>query len=376
MINPPFYNTVSKGVYMTYICSIGISTPKHELHQSEVKDFVKNIFPRPEKELRRILPVFENASVDKRQFVMAKSWFKEGHSFKERNDLYQKEALEHSLKAIDDCLTNSDFLQDKIPYEAIDKIIFVSSTGISTPSLDAHILNGRNFRDDIVRLPLWGLGCAGGASGLARASEWLSLNKSSCALVVCVELCSLTFQKDDTRKSNFIGTALFGDGISAALLVGEQSSYLSHRSKATPKINHVSSKLKKNSLSVMGWGITNTGFEVIFSKSIPKLVETFWANHVQEFLVNAKLTPKDLSFLVAHPGGKKVLEAIARVLEIDKGKLKHSYNVLREHGNMSSATVFYILSQWMKEDVKKGEKSILSALGPGFSSELISMEWS
>lgn len=360
---------------MSTIASIGISEPEYELEQDEVKEFIRQIFPRPEREINRLLPVFENSNVGKRQFIVPKEWFSEDHSFVERNELYQKKAIAHSLRAIDECLSNDFFLTKDIPHQAVDAIVFVSSTGISTPSIDAHILNQREFKENVTRIPLWGLGCAGGASGLARADEWLSVHPESTVLVVCVELCSLTFQKNDYRKSNFIGTALFGDGISAALVVGKKSEYNQVRKKASPSVTGSDSRMKKGSLDVMGWNVVEQGFEVIFARSIPQLVETFWRSHIGEFTSKIGVKRDDFAFFVAHPGGKKVLQAFENVLEIPSDKLRHSYDVLHRHGNMSSATVLYILQAWMKEEVAPGEKSILSALGPGFSSELVSLEW-
>ncbi|MCT2537331.1 type III polyketide synthase [Aquibacillus koreensis] len=360
---------------MSYICSVGTSIPSFNLKQEEIQSFIKGIFQRPMHEMERLLPVFENASVSNRQFVVDKDWFAEDHSFKERNELYQMKAIEHSVDAIDQCLAEPDFLKNPIPYEAIDAIIFVSSTGVSTPSIDAYIMNERSFRDDVIRMPLWGLGCAGGASGLARANEWLSFNPKGSVLVVGIELCGLTFQKNDHKKSNFIGTALFGDGISAALVLGESSPFLRERKKACPVMAKSSSRLKKNAVDVMGWDITDNGFEVVFAKSIPTLVENFWNDHVHSFLDQLGWSKQELSFLVAHPGGKKVLQSIEAVLDVSQKELKYSYQVLKNHGNMSSVTVFYILKEWMKEDLKGGERSLLSALGPGFSSELLSLEW-
>ncbi len=361
---------------MSYIASIGTSQPEFNMKQTEVKDFIKNIFPRPEKELDRLMPVFENAHVANRQFVVSKAWFSEQHSFVERNRIYQEKTLQHSLEAIDKCLSSKENFHDPIPYEAIDSFVFVSSTGISTPSMDAHIVNKRSFRDDITRIPLWGLGCAGGASGLARGHEWLEANNSGVTLIVCAELCSLTFQKDDERKSNFIGSALFGDGISAALMIGDKSEYRHHIRQPVPKVKAVSSRLKKQSLDVMGWEIAPHGFEVIFAKSIPRLVETFWKEHVDDFMEKQGTISTDYGFFIAHPGGKKVLNAIEKVLDVSEDSLQFSYQVLHDHGNMSSCTVLYILKEWMKNGVEPGEKSIVSALGPGFSSELLEVEWS
>jgi alkylresorcinol/alkylpyrone synthase len=360
---------------MPYICSTGTATPRYNMSQEEIKRLVKDIFSYTTRQVERLLPVFDNACVHERQFVVEKSWFTKEHSFEEKNNLYQTLAKEYSVQAIDQCLQNNHFLTDSIPYEAIDMILFVSSSGISAPSMDVHVINERPFRKDIRRIPLWGLGCAGGAMGLSTASDWISANPEKTALVVCCELCSLTFQKGDVKKSNIVGTALFGDGISSALIVGKKSPYLNYRKIASPKVVSTSSLLKPKSIDVMGWDVTNRGLEVIFSKSIPSLVESFWKEHIESFLRDQHLSENDIHSYIAHPGGKKVLEAMEGVLHTSKDKLKHSYNVLSAHGNMSSSTVLYVLEEWMKEKVGNNKRSILSALGPGFSSELLLLEW-
>lgn len=360
---------------MSYICSIGTGIPEFEINQQEIKSLVKEIFVYPKQELNRLLPVFDHAKISKRQFVVDKNWFKEQHDFKERNELYQELACKYSLAAIDECLTNKQFLQEEIPFESIDMFIFVSSTGIATPSLETHIINKRPFRNDICRMPLWGLGCAGGAIALSRGSDWVRAYPDKTVLIVCAELCSLTFQINDLKKSNLIGTALFGDGTGAILMCGNKSPLLSNRIKPSPQIIRSSSLTKRESLSVMGWNITNHGLEVVFSKSIPDLISSFWDEHITSFLQEVQLGADQIHSFIAHPGGKKVLEAMKNVLHIPDEKLVKSYQVLTNHGNMSSATVFYVLKAWMQEKIERNRWSILSALGPGFSSELLLMEW-
>lgn len=360
---------------MTYICSTGLGIPQHAISQQQVKKLIENIFPYSKKEIERLLPVFDRAEINERQLVVDDDWFKTNHTFEEKNNLYHDFSIQYALEAIDNCLTNKQLLKQHVPYEAVDMIIFVSSTGIATPSLDVHLMNSRPFREDVARMPLWGLGCAGGAIGLARAFDWLTAHPDKTALIICCELCSLTFQKDDISKSNLIGTALFGDGIGAGLLMGEASPYLCYRNKTVPKITKTSSFTQKNSTSIMGWKVTNAGLEVIFSKSIPALVKTLWKDHISTFLQDVQIEEQQLHSLIAHPGGKKVLEAMENALSVSKTKLYHSYQVLANHGNMSSATVLYVLHEYMKEDAAQKAQSILCALGPGFSSELLLLEW-
>ncbi|WP_284140098.1 3-oxoacyl-[acyl-carrier-protein] synthase III C-terminal domain-containing protein [Virgibacillus sp. LDC-1] len=358
---------------MAIISSVGLGIPEFNVSQSSIKTLVEQIFPYTKKEVERLLPVFDNASIHNRQFAVDTAWFMEEHSFQEKNDLYQQESLTYSLTAMDDCLESNQFHSENIPYEAVDMLIYVSSTGIATPSMDVRLMNERPFRADTKRMPLWGLGCAGGAIGLSRAFDWLSAHPEKTVMLVCCELCSLTFQKNDRSKSNLIGTALFGDGVGAVLLVGEKSPYRNKGIGTKGNIKKTSSFTKKNSESIMGWKITNHGFEVIFSKSIPSFVKTVWKDHVIDFLTEMQL--EEIDSFIAHPGGKKVLQAMEETLAIEQQKLIHSYNVLMNHGNMSSATVLYVLFEWMQDNMHPKKKSILSALGPGFSSELLLLEW-
>src|SRR5690625_2397821 len=360
---------------MVYICSVGKGIPENNLHQEEVKQLVQQVFAKESRKVTRLLPVFDHAKIENRQFVVDKNWFEKEHTFEDQNQIYQEKAIHYSLEAIDHCLHHEHFLTREIPYEAIDLIAFVSSTGISTPSIDAFLMNERLFRNDVARMPLWGLGCAGGAIGLSKVFDWISANPTKTALLVCCELCSLTFQKEDVKKSNLIGTALFGDGAAALLVMGEDSSYRSKSKGTQPKIKQVHSYTKKNSMDVMGWKVSNTGLEVIFSKSIPSLVNSMWKKHVQKFLNCHGLTEPDIHSFIAHPGGKKVLEAMKESLNTSVNKLSHSYEVLKNHGNMSSVTILYVLNEWMKESIPDQSYSILSALGPGFSSELLLLEW-
>ncbi|ALX47925.1 type III polyketide synthase [Lentibacillus amyloliquefaciens] len=358
------------------ISSIGLGVPPNEITQTEIQSLVKEIFRSSESRMiERLMPVFSHAQVNKRQFVVDANWFRKTHTFQEKNDLYHQFALKQSLQAIDACLMNEQFLTKPVPYEAIDMIIFVSSTGIATPSLETFIMSERPFRENVARMPLWGLGCAGGAIGLSRAFDWIKANPDKNVLLICCELCSLTFQKEDIQKSNLVGTALFGDGVGAALVMGEDSNYLPYNHRTKPRITHTGSATMKNSHSVMGWNVTNRGLEVIFSKRIPALVRSFWRDHIDQFLHDIKAGQSHIHSFIAHPGGKKVLEAMEEVTQASSDKFKYSYEVLRNHGNMSSATVLYVLNQWMLSGVNERQLSILSALGPGFSSELLLLEW-
>ncbi|MBX0356268.1 type III polyketide synthase [Halobacillus sp. Nhm2S1] len=359
---------------MPYILSSGVQCADYSCDQSDVQELVYELFPLKDHEKKRLMPIFEHANIEKRQFAAPLEWFKENHGLEERNHLYHTKALAYSLQAIASCLSNLSG-DDEFSTEDIDHLIFVSSTGISTPTLDAYIMNELGFREDTKRTPLFGLGCAGGTSGVAKAYEWLLGHPDQNVLVICAELCSLTFQAEDARVSNFVGTALFGDGASAVLVAGDHSSLLKKIKHPLPKILNSHSKTKAHSTDVMGWRVVDTGFEVIFNKSIPRLVKEFWSVHAKEVVRSNDWQIEELPFIVAHPGGRKVLEAYEEVFNLKEGALSIPRKVLSSHGNMSSPTVHFVLHEVLKTQHEKGTKSIMTSLGPGFSSEIVSLEW-
>ena len=270
-------------------------------------------------------------------------------------------------------LKETECSDNPIKPSEVDAIFFISSSGISTPSIEARIMNLIPFRDDTKRIPIWGLGCAGGAAGLSRAYEYCLAFPTANVLVLSVELCSLTFQKDDYSKSNLVGASLFSDGVACALVAGSQSTVKAN--KPTPKIIATTSKLMPNSENVMGWDVKNSGLHVVFSKSIPSIITKWLGPFVHEFLSSNELNKDDIAHFVAHPGGKKVLEAYEEALGFDHTKTDISRDILRVNGNMSSPTILYVLQRFMENEPVSGEYGLMAALGPGFCGELLLLKW-
>ncbi|MFB7140841.1 type III polyketide synthase [Gottfriedia sp. NPDC056225] len=360
---------------MPLILSVGKSVPKNKINQENVVPFIRELFMKKYPSIDRLLSVFQNGEIQNRYISKELSWYSEEHSFEQKNQAYTEISIELSIEAIKNCVTSNEFLSSEIKYEEIQGIIFVSSTGISTPTIDAHIANILPFNNSIKRIPIWGLGCAGGASGISRAFDYCRAHPKSNILLVAVELCSLTFQKEDLSKSNIIGTSLFADGAAAVLVVGDESE-LKNRTihKALPTIVQTNSNLMPNSLDVMGWDIRNDGLFVIFSRDIPSIVKNWLQPVVSNFLFENELTIEDITHFIAHPGGKKVLDAYIESLDICEEKLATSLQILKSFGNMSSCTVLFVLSEFMKKG-KVDELGLLCALGPGFSSELSLLKW-
>jgi alkylresorcinol/alkylpyrone synthase len=361
---------------MPAIISIAEAIPPYEIKQAQVSEFAKELFSQSFRDIDRLLKAFQNGQIEKRHFVKSLDWFKEEHSFEDKNNAYIEAAVTLGKEAIEKCLSNQLFLTRNILYEEIDAILFISSTGIATPSIEARIMNKLSFNPHTKRIPIWGLGCAGGASGLSRANEYCRAFPKAKVLVLSVELCSLTFQRNDLSKSNLIGTSLFADGIACVLVCGDAVLKDDILKRGTfPSIMATQSTLMPNSLDVMGWTLKEKGLFVIFSRDIPHIIEEWLKPNVSEFLEENQIKLSQVNHFIAHPGGKKVLDAYITSLGLPPEMIELSHEVLKQYGNMSSATIFYVLKKFMEQDIPKGEIGLCTALGPGFSSELLLLRW-
>lgn len=358
---------------MPKIHSISSYKPPYSYSQTDAALLLKTLFTDHYTDLDRMLRVFENGEIESRQFCVPMEWFEQPHDLEERNRLYIELATSYGTLAVDACLNNSHFLKKPIHPSEIDGIFFISSSGFSTPSIDARILNQLPFSDYVKRIPIWGLGCAGGASGLSRAFEFCLAYPKAKVLVLCVELCSLTFQPNDYTKSNLIGASLFADGVACALVCGDEVEVSS--SEPRPVFVATDSKTMGNSEDVMGWDMKNDGLHVVFSKSIPSIIEKWLEPFVTEFLAKYQFSVEKIDHFIAHPGGKKVLAAYEKALGFDSSQTDLSREVLKHNGNMSSPTVLYVLEEFMKRKNNVGDIGLLTALGPGFSGELVLLKW-
>ncbi|PLS03555.1 type III polyketide synthase [Neobacillus cucumis] len=361
---------------MPAIISVSEIIPPFQVNQDQASEFARELFANSFKDIERLLKAFQNGQIEKRHFVQSLEWFRESHTFEEKNNAYIESAVALGRKAIVKCLKNDSFLQKEIPFEEVEAIFFISTTGMSTPSIDARIINQLTFDPHIKRVPIWGLGCAGGAVGLSRAFEYCSAFPKAKVLVLSVELCSLTFQKNDLSKSNLIGTSLFADGIACALVIGDEVRKDTYSKKAaSPSILATQSTLMPDSLEVMGWDIRNSGLYVVFSRDIPHIIEGWLRPNVIGFLSQHHMELSQINHFIAHPGGKKVLDAYVKSLGIPASMNEISLDVLKNYGNMSSATILYVLKRFMELDVPQGDLGLATALGPGFSSEFLLMRW-
>jgi alkylresorcinol/alkylpyrone synthase len=343
------------------IGAVSTAVPAYELDQADVTRRVRlALGPRSEHVLR-LLPMFGNTGIERRYSCVPIDWYEELHDWPERNRIYLDTAVDLFESATREALARAG----RAP-EEIDAIVAVSTTGIATPSLDALLMERMGLRRDVRRLPVFGLGCAGGTIGMARAATMAAADPGSLVLFLVAELCALSFRRDDFSKSNIVATALFGDGAAAALLSTEFDG---------PAIVASGEHTWPQSLDVMGWDVTGDGLKAIFSRDIPELVASDLNEIVTAFLASNGLALADVDRFVCHPGGAKVLDALESAFEIEPGSLVEARAVLREFGNMSAATVVFVLQRAiaaMRE--RPWKRALMSALGPGFTAAFALLE--
>ena len=334
------------------LLALATAVPEHVLHQEDVRERAAILFSEERERFQRLLPVYANAGIDRRYSCVPIEWYLEAHGWRERSELFVKHATDLLARASLDCLARAG-----LGVEEVDAIVAVSTSGVTTPSLDALLMERLGMRRELRRLPIFGLGCVGGVLGLARASELARSYPGERVLFLVVELCGITFRRGDHSKSNLIATALFGDGAAAALIACEGSgpAFLASGEYTWP-----------DSLEVMGWRVRDDGLGVLFSRDIPALVRSDYRAAAERFLEREGLTLEDIGEFLCHPGGAKVLTALEACLELEQGSLHHSREVLRQYGNMSAATVLFVLERALANGGLP-RRSLMTSLGPGFT---------
>jgi len=357
---------------MPKIIAVETAIPQYYITQDEAKEFAKYLFNGKFTDIDRLLRIFENTQIEKRHFCVPIEWFKNNHSFEEKNKIYVENAIKLAKEAINKLIINNS-----LDLKTINHIFYISSTGISTPSIDAHLFNLSEFNFDphIKRTPIWGLGCAGGAAGMARAYEYVLAFPKEIALVIALEIGELAFFREDFSKSNFIASSLFADGAAVVLIAGDQVKTENYSLNNNINIHGSLSTIWQGSLDVMGWDVRNEGLKVIFSKDIPAIIKNDLKESVDFFLQKNNLSYNEIINYVLHPGGAKVIEAYKEVFNIPDDKLDECKAVLNKYGNMSSPTVLFVLKEIMERNTSDKGYGLLLALGPGFSAEILLLEW-
>lgn len=347
-----------------HILATSTAFPPHYYTQREVVDALLTYWGDP-----TIGPVLERlhlrTGVDGRYFSRRLEEYMALDTWGKANNVWIEVAQELGEHAIDCTLKQSGLRRDQI-----GAIFFVSVTGVASPSVDARLVNRMQLSPNIRRNPIFGLGCVAGAAGLARAADYVRAYPDQVALLLAVELCSLTWQRDDLSVANLISSGLFGDGAAAVLVAGDAIPRHGPRILASHQVFYPDTE------DVMGWDISEQGFKIVLSPDVPKVIRENLGRDVDAFLKSHGLTRSDIGSWIMHTGGPKVLDATAESLDLTRDDLAVSWEALSRVGNLSSASVLVVLDEVMKHRrPAPGTRSILAAMGPGFCAEMLLLEW-
>ncbi|MEM6712221.1 MAG: type III polyketide synthase [Pseudomonadota bacterium] len=346
-----------------YLHSLATALPAYCLTQDEVKERAATIFGDAYPDFSRLKKTFDNAGVDRRYSVVPPSWFHNHHDWRDRNAEFLTSAKALFIEAAQATL-------DKAGWSAheVDCVVTVCSTGIATPSLEARALTELGFKPSVMRVPVFGLGCAGGVSGLGIARRLAAGSPGAKVLMVAVETCSLAFRADRAEKADIISAALFADGAAGVALSDEEPA---DRRVITLGAGHQTTW--PNTLDIMGWDVDGTGLGVMLDRSIPTFVEEAFAPAAQAAMQATGLMPDAIDRFVCHPGGAKVLVALEATMKLAAGSLDAERAILREVGNMSAPTVLFILKRVLENAEGHAQTMMACALGPGFTASFQSV---
>jgi predicted naringenin-chalcone synthase len=346
------------------IISIAKKLPKYSKETKDIIPFVKNWMSGQDNRFKRkVLKLFKGSGVKRRYSIMdAKEVFSKS-SFEDKNNIYMKEVTKLAELSLQKSLKKVNLLPSDIDY-----IITVSCTGFMIPSLDAYLINSLQMRQDIVRLPVTEMGCVAGVSGIIYGKNFLKANPNKRAAVVSVEAPTATFQLEDFSMENIVSAAIFGDGAASVIL----SSYEEDKG---PMIMDEGMYHFYNSIDIMGFKLVNTGLRMILDKKVPETISNHFKLIIYPFLERNNLKIEDINHLIFHPGGKKIVQTIEDLFKSLDKNLDTTKEILKLYGNISSATVLYVLERFMEEDRQKGERGLMLSFGPGFSAQRILLEW-
>jgi len=334
------------------LISLATAVPPYVVEQSDAKLHAREAFGGKKALFDRLSGVFDNAGIARRHIVAPLDWYVDGHGWHDRNAVYLEAAEQLFVEAATAAIEKAGLK----PHE-IDGVVTVSTTGIATPSLEARAAQRMGFRNDIRRVPVFGLGCAGGVNGLSIASRMALADPGSVWLFVTVETCSISIRLDSDDPAAIVATALFGDGAAAAVVTSGLHS-LAH-------ITGSAERLWPDTLRIMGWDVEDPGLAVVFDRAIPPFVEAELAEAVDGMCSEMNVSRDEIDRFCCHPGGVKVIDAIESALDLNQGELNLEREVLHDYGNMSAPTVLFVLERLLKRGLP--EKVMMTAFGPGFT---------
>lgn len=347
------------------ICGVASAFPKNYYSQDVIREALKSRWSDKLEKPQVLDRLHSNVGVRGRHLALPIAAYEHLSTWGQANDAWIQTAQDLGEQALCRALTHAGLLKSDL-----GAIFFVSVTGVASPSIEGRLINRMGLSPNIKRIPIFGLGCVAGAAGIARAADYVRAFPDQAAALVSVELCSLTWREDDLSAANLISTGLFGDGAAAVILGGRDKVDYGPRVLATRSVFYPDTE------DVMGWEISEKGFRIVLSRSVPDMVHQHLAGDIDQFLSDHDLERKDIGAWVMHTGGPKVLEACEQALDLLPDALEASWQSLARVGNLSSASVLLVLQDFMNQRrPEPGTLSILAAMGPGFCSELVLLEW-
>lgn len=352
------------------IVSVGTSLPDNYYSQDDIlRYFTNTCWKQSGIDFRKLKRIAGNVQVEGRYSSLKLEELVTLSDFGTSNKIWLENATKLGAKALMNSIELSPLCADDIR-----TIVSTTVTGIATPSLEARLMNLLDLPENLKRVPLFGLGCVAGVAGIARVSDYLKAYPSEAGMLLSVEQCFLTFQRDDISIENMVGSSLFGDGAAAVTMVG--SDHTAFKNAKGPEILASQSTFYPDTETAMGWDVRSTGFKLLLSSEVPNLVEEHLRSDVEDFLSGHGLTLKDINSYVCHPGGPKVLKAIEKSLDLSSDALHVTWDNLRRNGNLSSSSVLFVLKDTMEMyRPKAGTYGLMIAMGPAFCSELILIRW-
>ena len=351
------------------LLAVTTAVPEHQIDQQAVTERARLFGPRM-RDFERLAGVFVSTAIERRYSVRPLEWFEEPHGWRDRTEAYVEGAC-----ALFARVTRAALAAAKLHPAQVNAVVFVSSTGVATPSIEARMLPELGFRADTIRTPVFGLGCAGGVSGLALASRLARGGLT--VLLVAVELCTLAFRLDRATKADIIATSLFGDGAAAAIVSGAADVSGANGSTGASdgagaiQIDGATEHLWPDTLDIMGWSVDEVGLGVTLARSLPAFIARGYAPVFDAALGRLGLAREDVDRVLCHPGGTRVLEAIETSLRLPAGALDQERTVICDFGNMSSPTVLFVLERALAAGLPG--RTVLAALGPGFSASFVAL---
>jgi alkylresorcinol/alkylpyrone synthase len=340
------------------LVSLATSVPPHQFHQEQILRAAHAVMAGRYPEFETLSSLFANTGIRNRYGVKPIEWYLERRGWPERTQAFLEGAEALFIDVARKALARANLAAGDI-----DTVVSVCSTGIATPTLEAHVASRMGFRDDVSRVPIFGLGCAGGVSGLAIAARLAQSRPGTNVLMVALELCTLAVRHDELTKANVVAASLFGDGAAAVVLRSGDG--------GATRLEASGEKLWRDTLDIMGWSVDPEGFGVIFQRTIPDFVREHMGPAVAEIVSRMEFSPAAIDRFICHPGGAKVIAALECALSLGQGALDHEREVIADYGNMSAPTVLFVLERALAQGMPR--RSLLTALGPGFTASCVAL---